>query len=134
MDGLTQRLASAGRALGTLKELSDLAEPSQLERDAAIKRFEYSFDVVWKTARQYLLSVDGIDERTPKTVIRAARVAGLLSDERAEAALPMANDRNLTVHTYNEALAREVFGRLSQHAAVLEAWLGAMNQGLEGEA
>ncbi len=134
MEGLTLRLAGAGRALATLKELSDLTAPSQVERDAAIKRFEYSFDIVWKSARQYLLSVNGVDERMTKTVIRAARVAGLLGDARAEAALAMANDRNLTVHTDNEALAREVYGRLSRHAALLDAWLGAMYAGLEDEA
>ena len=134
MEELTQRLAGADRALATLKELSDLTVPSQVQRDAAIKRFEYSIDIVCKSARQYLLIVNGVDERTPKTVIRAARVAGLLGDERAEAALAMANDRNLTVHTYNEALAREVYGRLSRHAALLDVWLGAMNAGLEDEA
>ena len=134
MEGLTLRLAGAGRARATLKELSDLTAPSQVERDAAIKRFEYSFDIVWKSARQYLLSVNGVAERMTKTVIRAARVAGLLGDARAEAALAMANDRNLTVHTYNEALAREVYGRLSRHAALLDAWPGAMYAGLEDEA
>ena len=132
--GLKERLTGAGRALATLEELSGLARPSLVERDAAIKRFEYSFDVVWKAARQYLLDVNGVDERTPKSVVRAARVAGLLSDERAEAALAMTDDRNLTVHTYNEALAREVYLRLSAHAAILGAWLGAMNAGLEAGA
>ena len=39
----------------------------------------------------------------------------------------MTDDWNLTDHTYNEALAREVYVRLSAHAAILGAWLGAMN-------
>jgi len=134
MDGLRERLTGAGRALATLEELSGLAPPSTIERDAAIKRFEYGFDVVWKASRQYLLDVNGVDERTPKSVVRAARIAGLLSDEQAEAALAMTDDRKLTVHTYNEALAREVFARLSQHATILGAWLGAMNGGLEAGA
>ena len=125
--GLKERLTGAGRALATLEELCGLARPSMVERDAAIKRFEYSFDVVWKAARQYLLDVNGVEERTPKSVVRAARVAGLLGDEQTEAALAMTDDRNLTVHTYIEALAREVYGRLSAHAAILGAWLGAMN-------
>lgn len=115
-------------------ELSDLAQPSLVERDAAIKRFEYGFDIVWKTARHYLLAVGGVDERAPKSVIRAARVAGLFSDDQTEVALAMTDDRNLTVHTYDEALAREVYGRLRAHAAVLDAWLGAMNEGLGKEA
>jgi len=134
MDGLKDRLASARRALARFEQLSGLARPSTIERDAAFKRFEYSLDVVWKASRQYLLDVSGVDERTPKSVVRAARIAGLRSDEQTEAALAMTDDRNLTVHTYNEALAREVFARLSQHAATLSAWLEAMNDGLEAGA
>ncbi len=129
MDGLSERLATARRALATLQELSRLSAPSILERDAAIKRFEYSFDIIWKTSRSYLLAVNGVDERTPKSVIRAARVANLLTDEQTEAALAMTDDRNLTVHTYNEDLARRIFGRLGDHAALLEAWLGTMAAG-----
>lgn len=32
------------------------------------------------------------------------------------------------------ALAREVFARLPRHAAILSAWLAAMNDGLQAEA
>ncbi len=121
MDELRER-----RALATLQELCGLASPSVMERDAAIKRFEYSFDISWKTCRAWLLSVAGVDERTPKSVIRAARAAKLLTDKQTEAALAMTNDRNLTVHTYNEDLARRIFGRLGDHADLLYAWLGSM--------
>lgn len=131
MEDLNKRAATARRALATLQELSGLSRPGVRDRDAAIKRFEYSFDIVWKTARHYLLTVEGIDQRSPKTVIRAARVAGLLGEEEAAAALAMTDDRNLTVHTYNEDLAKEIFGRLDAHAAILDTWVGAMETGLE---
>ncbi len=49
-------------------------------------------------------------------------------DEQPETGLGMVDDRNLTAHTYNEALARQTFGRLGEHAALLEARLGAMNE------
>ncbi len=107
------------------------SRPEVRDRDAAIKRFDYSFDIVWKTARHFLLAIEGIDQHSPKTVIRAARVADLLGNEEAMAALAMTDDRNLTVHTYNEDLAREIFGRLDAHAAILKSWLGAMETGLE---
>lgn len=35
----------------------------------------------------------------------------------------MAKDPNLTVHTYYEQLAIEVFGRLPGHAELLAIWL-----------
>lgn len=53
MDRLERRLADATRAVATLHEI--VAEPpSVIVRDAAIKRFEYTFEAVWKAARAYL--------------------------------------------------------------------------------
>ena len=42
MDRLTERLAIARRALSTLEESLKASTPTAIERDAAIKRFEYS--------------------------------------------------------------------------------------------
>jgi len=44
------------------------------------------------------------------------------------AALAMADDHNLTVHTYNEALARKIFAGLPGHAALMAAMLERMGQ------
>lgn len=46
MERLKERLSTAQRALSSLQELSSLAQPSQIERDAAIQRFEYTFEAV----------------------------------------------------------------------------------------
>ncbi|HML34188.1 MAG TPA: hypothetical protein PKC64_15325 [Sporomusa sphaeroides] len=34
----------------------------------------------------------------------------------------MADDRNLTVHTYNEALAVEIYSRLHAYTELLRCW------------
>ncbi|MCZ6574514.1 MAG: nucleotidyltransferase substrate binding protein, partial [Planctomycetota bacterium] len=44
--------------------------------------------------------------------MRAARDAGMLDDGETERALAMVDDRNLTVHTYNEELAQAIYARL----------------------
>ena len=126
MDRLGQRLSIAAQALATLRELSDLEAPSRVERDAAIQRFEYSFEAVWKAGRLFLRTYEGVEAGSPKASVRASRDAGLLSRDQAEAALAMADDRNLTVHTYNETLAKEIFRRLAGHAALMGAWMDAM--------
>jgi hypothetical protein len=41
----------------------------------------------------------------------------------------MADDRNLTIHTYNQALAEEIFSRLAGHARTLDAWLDSRERG-----
>ena len=38
----------------------------------------------------------------------------------------MADDRNLTAHTYNESIAAAISTRLPCHLATLKAWLQAM--------
>lgn len=131
MEKVRERLDEAESALSGLKQLVALAEPSVVERDAALARFNYTFEAVWKTARHYLLLHEGVDAASPKGCIRASRRVGLLSDEQAEGALVMTNDRNLIVHTYKEKLATEIFRRATRHAEVLEAWLNAMRTHVE---
>ena len=42
--------------------------------------------------------------------------------------MSMADDRNLTVHTYNESLAEQIYSRLQEHAAVMDEWLVSMER------
>lgn len=126
MERLNQRLATARAALGTLNELVHKTDRSKVERDAAIQRFEYTFEAVWKAAQLYLREVEGIEVGSPKRAARAALQVGLFDEAQARQVLAMADDRNLTVHTYNEALAEEINSRLSGHARLLQHWLDQM--------
>jgi nucleotidyltransferase substrate binding protein (TIGR01987 family) len=126
VERLKERLAIARQALNTLEELVNLPQPSPVERDAAIQRFEYTFEACWKAEQRYLLLVEGINVGSPKAGVRAARDVGLLTDDQAITGLDMVDDRNLTVHTYNEAVARRIYGNLRQYAHLLRSWLNAM--------
>ena len=126
MDRLTHRLELARAALATLDELAHKPNRSKVERDAAIQRFEYSFEAVWKAAQLYLREVEGLDVGSPKTVARTSFEVGLLDDEEARRTLVMADDRNLSVHTYNEDLAEEIAARVSGHATLLRFWVERM--------
>jgi nucleotidyltransferase substrate binding protein (TIGR01987 family) len=126
MDRLKQRIAVAEQALETLQTI--LREPeTDIVRDASIQRFEYTFEAVWKAAQLYLRRREGLEAASPKAVIRAAGQVRLLDDNRTAAALAMADDRNLTVHMYNKALAEALYSKLPSHAKLMEQWLGAMN-------
>jgi nucleotidyltransferase substrate binding protein (TIGR01987 family) len=132
VDRLSERLADAERAVASLADLASLAERSTVERDAAIMRFAYTFEATWKAAQETLRVREGVDVGSPKQAIRASRRSGLLSDAEAEAALQMADDRNLVVHVYRETVAREIDSRLSRHAATLTAWIHAMRRVASG--
>lgn len=120
-----RRVALAQRAVATLASV--LKEPkSTLVRDAAIQRFEYSFEAVWKATQRYLRDVEGVEAASPAAAIRKALAVGLLDEPAARLALEMVGDRNLTVHTYNEPLAEEIFGRLPRYATLLSSWADAL--------
>lgn len=130
MEKVQQRLALAEKALESFKELIHIDEPSNVERDAAIQRFEYTFEAVWKTAKQYLFTVEGLDTGSPKGVIRACREVGIFDESETVTALQMVNDRNLTVHTYNEKLAQQIHSRLASYSQILTVWTERMQQRL----
>lgn len=79
-------------------------------RDGAIQRFEFSVELAWKTAREYLLEQGFIDLNSPKTVMREAYSYKIINDERAW--IQILNDRNLTSHVYDEKTADEIFVRI----------------------
>jgi nucleotidyltransferase substrate binding protein (TIGR01987 family) len=126
MGRLSERLVVARQALATLRELPLDGTPPRVERDAAIQRFEYTLEALWKGAQSFLREHEGLDVASPKAAVRAAHQTGLLSAEEARIALAMVDDRNRTVHMYREAVATDVFSRLSSYARVMESWLARM--------
>lgn len=128
MERLTLALQRAEQALSSLQSVMQIRNPSEIERDAAMQRFKFTFEAMWKAARHYLREIEGIDVGSPKGVIRACREGTLFNEEETEHALEMADDRNLTSHTYDRALAAEIFERLSGHTTLMSTWLERMRQ------
>ena len=122
MERLREKLAVASKANLRLLEAVRLPDPSELERDAIIQRFEFTFEALWKAAQYYLFVVEGLDIASPKGVIRACREVGIFNEEESMLALKMADDRNLTVHTYNEVLAVAIYQRILKYQGLLVAW------------
>jgi len=101
-----------------------LAAPkSDLHRDAAIQRFEFSFELAWKATQKSLRS-EGIDAASPKACFREAFRLGWV--QREEPWLSMLEDRNLTSHTYDASLAEAVYQRLPNHLAALRDLTAAL--------
>lgn len=128
MERLKERFQIADQALSRLEEALMIKEPSSMERDATIQRFEFSFEALWKVAKEYLFRLEGLDLASPKGVIRSSRELGILDDRSASSALTMADDRNLTVHTYNETLALEIYGRIKSYAPLMRSWLNELQK------
>ena len=126
-----ERIEVAQKALEAFREVMQIEHPNTIERDAAIKRFEFTFEAVWKAAKDVLYDHDGIDAGSPKGVIRSCREVGVFDEEEPILALEMVDDRNLTVHTYNENLAAQIYSRLVAYKTLLEAWLDRLSRRFE---
>jgi nucleotidyltransferase substrate binding protein (TIGR01987 family) len=115
---LEMKAKVAKRALDTLQEIMD--EPySMIIRDAAIQRFEYTFESIWKLVKEYLLEREGLICNSPKSCFREAFKMGLLSDAESMQALYMTDDRNMTTHTYHEDVAEEIYKELSGYYTLM---------------
>jgi nucleotidyltransferase substrate binding protein (TIGR01987 family) len=87
-------------------------EKTVANRDSAIKRFEFTFELAWKSL-QHFLREEGIPCRSPKECLKEAFEFELIGDDYRW--LEMVEDRNLTVHTYDENIADDVFKRLPSY-------------------
>ncbi|MDX8409569.1 MAG: HI0074 family nucleotidyltransferase substrate-binding subunit [Mariprofundales bacterium] len=128
MERLKTRLEQADRALRTLEALLTEQRQDAIVRDAAIQRFEYGFEAGWKAAQRHLRMVEGLEEGSPKAVVRACVRVKILDEADGRMALVMVDDRNLTSHTYNEALAQQIYSKLPVYAQLMRRWLDAMQR------
>lgn len=93
-------------------------EKTVANRDSAIKRFEFTVELAWKTVQKFLRE-QSIVCRSPKECFKEAFRFGLVLDDSHW--IEMFEDRNKTVHTYNEKFADEVCERMPQYLELLTA-------------
>jgi len=84
-------------------------EKNDIVRDAAIQRFEFTYELVWKTLRKILLK-RGVEANSPKTVFRLAAKDTII--DQVDIWFDFVNYRNQTVHVYNPIIAEEIYQNL----------------------
>ncbi len=120
-----ERWKLAWRAYESLREILErrkdpLSEEYVVIRDASIQRFEYTFEIFWKTLKDYLREREIVECFSPANCSREALKAGLLSPGETEGCLEMLRSRNLTSHTYREETAQQLYPRLEGYARLME--------------
>jgi nucleotidyltransferase substrate binding protein (TIGR01987 family) len=94
-----------------LKDSINQAAVDELDRDGTIQRFEFTFELFWKSLKALIVH-EGFDCAGPRSCIKEGARRGFLQD--GEMILDMLEDRNKTSHIYDEATAREIFDRIKQ--------------------
>lgn len=108
------------RALSALSELFDAppVAPPDVLRDARVQRFEFTFEALWKLL-QSVASTEGMEAASPRMALAAALRLGLIAEDEEITAWDLLRYRNLTTHTYDEALARDLERFLASHGVPL---------------
>ena len=92
---MTARRDSFSHAIVRLNEAL-VAPETDLNRNAAIQRFEFCFELAWKVIQEQVRT-EGLDCQSPKGCLKLAYKNGWLIDETGW--LAMLEDRNRTAHT-----------------------------------
>jgi nucleotidyltransferase substrate binding protein (TIGR01987 family) len=116
---MTARQEALAAAIARLREVLKAPE-SDVSRDAAIQRFEFCFELAWKSIQERARG-EGLDCQSPKGCLRVAFKTSWIENEQGWLAL--LEDRNRTSHTYGEDLAKVVFRRLPNYLPLLDALL-----------
>ncbi len=110
MDRWKERLKSYSKALLQLESALQQKQFSVLEKDGVIKRFEFTFELAWKTLQDKLYDEGYLTTKGPKPVIKQAFNNGMITD--GQAWMDMLTDRNNSTHLYDESTAISIFDRI----------------------
>ena len=127
-----QRLENYRRALASLQRALQTARErplSELEEQGLIQAFEFTHELSWLLLNDYLVDQGVSGLSGSRDAVREAVVRELLPAGSEDTWMAMIRSRNLTSHTYNPALAREI-AELIQHSygPALQALQDGMTQ------
>lgn len=101
-----QRFQNFEKALALFGEaVLEIDNLGQLEKEGLVQRFEYTFELAWKTIKDYLQSV-GVGVKFPRETIKQAFHYGVI--QNGEIWFEMLEKRNQMAHMYDEEHFNEV--------------------------
>jgi len=114
-----QRFENFDKSFLLLKDALAINDPSIVEKAGCIQFFETTFELAWKLMKDYLDFL-GYDVKSPRDAIKQSFSIGLIAEGGNW--LDALMDRNLTVHTYHENIASEVYQKIkNDYFLLLEA-------------
>lgn len=94
-----------------------LVQPvNEFIRDSAIQRFEFTFELFWKSLKAYA-EESGLEAFSPRDSLRIAFQLGVIAEHPEW--FRMLEDRNLTSHTYNQTTAESIYSHLPTYPRLM---------------
>ncbi|MDC7242228.1 MAG: HI0074 family nucleotidyltransferase substrate-binding subunit [Spirochaetales bacterium] len=89
-------------------------------KSGQVQKFEVCAELMLKAVKVYLLSMNGIDSRSPKQVIKEFYNLSYVSVEDFEAELAVLDDRNSLSHVYSKEQFEEIYIRVQDSLPVFQ--------------
>ena len=99
-----QRFSNYKRATKQLMEFIEKDQLNKFEVQGLIQCFEYTFELAWKTMKDYL-EQEGLEAKSPRATIQTAFQMELITDGHSW--IDALDKRTLMAHTYDESVANE---------------------------
>ncbi len=123
-----QRYSNLDNALTFLEESIKQGSHSQLEKAGIIQSFEFTFELAWKTMKDFL-NEKGLNALYPRDVIKEAFQNDLVQD--GEKWLDMLESRNLMSHTYKSDDSEKVYEKIvNEYTGILNELATRLKQNL----
>lgn len=105
----------------TAVDMSALATHRPIDglENGKAQKSKYTLELCWKAIKVALSEQEGIDESSPKKVVKAWYLAGRLSADDYLLLISAIDDRNKLSHIYDPDEFKSIVARLPRHAALM---------------
>lgn len=115
MDKFRRTFEKFERALKRFRELISSFDsalfPDDVKTELITKRFEYTYESMWKCLREYL-KIQGIEVNSPLKTFGESVKEGIIRPEYEPHLGRMIEIRNILIHNYDEKKAKELSDEL----------------------
>lgn len=107
-----QRFNNFSKALSQLRKFIAKGELNEFEEQGLIQAFEYTYELAWNSIKDYFEAQGETNINGSRDAFRLAFRRGIIKD--GEIWMDMIKSRTLTSHTYNEDIARQIAGDITE--------------------
>ncbi|WP_411726934.1 nucleotidyltransferase substrate binding protein [Methyloglobulus sp.] len=129
--------ATTGFAYLARLDLVELGKKLEDERlvdgilNGRAQKFEYATELCWKAIKVFLKEKEGLDEASPKKIIKAYYLGGYTTEDDYLLLLDAVEDRNRLSHIYDAETFNDILARLPGYAPLFERVCGQLSKDTE---
>ena len=109
---LKKKVKDLQKAFNKLKECKEFKFEHVINVELSAKRFEYTYEILWRTIKLFLLEEKGLECYSPMDCFKLAFQVKLIPENLELTFVQMVRSRNDIVHIYNDEVADEIYNNI----------------------